>query len=180
MNGLKEEIDKYKADSEKLPSVQKELDIAKEAMANGDKSPYKVKYDAKVEEFEELKKEFDNYKADVDAKASHAKKVDAYKQLLKDAGVSEKRIDAIIKVSQVDDVEFDKEGNVTNAKELTKAIESEWEDFIVKKSEQGANTSNPPQNTGGSAIMTREEIMKIADTNERQKAWENFLENERK
>lgn len=176
VNGLKEEIDKYKADAGKLSSVQKELNEAKEAMANGDKSPYKVKYEAKVEELAELKKQFDEYKADVDAKESHAKKVDAYRQLLKEAGVSEKRIEAVLKVSDVDNVELDKDGKVKDAEELTNAIKSEWADFIVTQSEQGATTSKPPQNNGGNK-MTRADIYQkdengryVLSSSERQKA----------
>lgn len=173
VNGLKEEADKYKADAQKLSSVQKELNEAKEAMSNGDKSPYKVKYEAKVEEFEDLKKEFDKFKADVEEKESHTKKTEAYRQLLKDAGVSEKRIDSILKISPIDDVEIDKDGKVKNADKLTETIKSEWADFIVKQSEQGANVSNPPANNG-TGKKTKEEILAIKDTAERQKA---MLEN---
>ena len=173
VNGLKDEAEKYKADAKKLPSIQKELDEVKEAMANGDRSPYKVKYEALVEEKAELQKQFDEYKADVDAKESHAKKADAYKQLLKDAGVSEKRIDSIIKVSDVNHVEFDKDGKVKNANELTETIKSEWADFIITKTEQGANVSNPPANNG-TGKKTKEEIFAIKDTAERQRV---MLEN---
>lgn len=179
VDGLKDEADKNKADAEKLKSVQKELNEAKEAMANGDKSPYKVKYEAKVEELEELQKEFDKYKADVDAKAITAKKTDAYRQLLKEAGVSEKRIDAVLRVSPIDDVELDEEGKIKDAKKLTDNIKSEWADFIVEVSEQGAYVSTPPQNNGGSKAWTKEEILKIQDTSERQKAWAEFIEQER-
>lgn len=179
VNGLKDEAEKYKSDAEKLQSVQKELKEAREAMANGDKSPYKVKYEAKVEELSELQKEFNDFKADIDAKAIATKKTDAYRKLLKDAGVSEKRIDAVLRVSPVDSVEFDKDGNVKGADKLTEAIKSEWADFIVDVSEQGANTPTPPDNNGGKKVLTKEEILKIQDTAERQAAWADFLENER-
>lgn len=179
VDGLKDEADKNKADAEKLKSVQKELNEAKEAMANGDKSPYKVKYEAKVEELEELQKEFDKYKADVDAKAITAKKTEAYRQLLKEAGVSEKRIDAVLRVSPIDDVELDKDGKIKDAEKLTENIKSEWADFIVTQSEQGADVSTPPQNNGGNKVWTKEEILKIQDTSERQKAWAEFIEQER-
>lgn len=169
VNGLKEEIDKYKADAGKLPSIQKELDEIKGAMASGEKSPYKVKYEAKVEELEDLKKQFEDYKADITAKETHAQKSDAYRQLLKEAGVNEKRIDAILKISDVDSVEFDKDHKVKDADKLTEAIKSEWADFIVKQTTQGANTANPPANTGGGK-KTKEEIFAIKDTMERQKA----------
>lgn len=179
VNGLKEEIDKYKADAEKLPAVQKELNTAKEAMANGDKSPYKVKYEALVEENEKLQQQFDNFKADVDAKELLAKKTDAYRHLLKDTGVSEKRIESILKVSDIESVELDKEGKIKDVDNLKNYLEKEWADFIVKTTEQGASVSNPPQTTGGGKVWTKEEILKIKDTTERQKAWGEFLIQER-
>lgn len=173
VNGLKDEAEKYKADAQKLPSVQKELNELKDAMSNGDKSPYKVKYEAKVEEYDELKKEFDKYKDDVAKEQTLAKKTDAYRQLLKDAGVSEKRIDAVLKVSPVDSVEFDKDGKVKDADKLMETIKSEWSDFIPTETEQGADVSKPPANNGGGK-KTKEEIMAIKDTAERQRV---MLEN---
>ena len=68
VNGLKDEIEKYKSDAEKLPGVTKERDDLKKAAveANG-KNPFKVKYDA-------LKEDFDNYRKDVQAKESRTRK----------------------------------------------------------------------------------------------------------
>lgn len=163
VNGLKDEIEKYKTDAEKLPGVTKERDDLKKAAdeANG-KNPFKVKYDA-------LKEDFDNYKKDVEAKESKAKKGTAYKALLKEAGVSEKRIDAILKVSDVDGLEFDDEGKVKNSADLVKAIQSEWADFIVSEGKDGAKTPTPPAGSG-KTYKTKEEIYAIKDTAERQKA----------
>ena len=123
VNGLKDEIEKYKADAEKLPGVQKELKkLQDDADANG-RDPYKVKYEA-------MKEEFESYKKDVETKETKAKKDAAYKALLKEAGVSEKRIDTVLKVSDIDSLEFDEEGKVMNQKDLIKTIKSEWSDFI--------------------------------------------------
>ena len=176
VNALKEERDTYKTDASKLQSVQKELDELKEATKNGDKSPYKVKYEAKVEELVNLQKEFDDYKNDVSAKEVASQKRSAYKKLLKETGVSEKRIDAIVKVTDLSTLEFDKEGNLKDKDNLVENIKSEWSDFIGTVSEQGASTANPPSNNGGKT-MTREEIYKkdehgryLLSTEERQKA----------
>lgn len=176
VNALKEERDNFKADAKKAEKLQKEIDDLNESMKNGERSPYKVKYEAKVEEYNDLKKEFDDYKADVSAKELDAKKSSAYKELLKNAGVSEKRIDAIIKVTDLSKVEIDNDGKIKDSDSLMKNIKDEWSDFIVTQSEQGAQTANPPQNTGG-AKMTRAEIYKkddhgryVLSTAERQKA----------
>lgn len=180
VNGLKEEIDKYKADANRLPNVEKELEEARSAMSNGEKSPYKVKYEAIVEERNQIQKDFDDFKASVAAKEALSKKQTAYRQLLKDVGVSEKRIDAIMRVSNFDSLEFDKDDHLKNTDELKENIKSEWSDFIVTEGVQGTHVANPPMNTGGSKVLSREEIMKIKDTAERQNAWAIYLENERK
>ena len=164
---IKDERDKYKEDAEKLPDVQKQLDGYKEAEKNGEKDPYKVKYEAIKEEFEEFKK-------NVDAEKVTAKKSEAYKKLLKDAGVSDKRIAAVLKVSDLDKVEFDKEGNVKDADKLTEAIKTEWADFIQTSTVSGASVPNPPANNTNT-VKSKEEIMKITNTAERQKAWKERL-----
>ena len=161
-DNYKAEVEKYKADADKLPKVQKELDELKEIVEKGDKDPYKVKYEA-------LKEDFDSYKAEQEKKETHGKKESAYRNLLKDAGVSEKRIDAVLRVSDVDSIEFEDDGKVKDAKALMKDIAKEWEDFIVKEDTQGANTSNPPQGNGKS-YKTMDEIMAIKDDGIRQQA----------
>lgn len=152
VDALKAERDGYKADAEKLPSVQKELDTLKAAAEKDGKDPYKVKYEA-------IKEEFEAYKKDQTAKESKAAKTDAYRALLKEAGVSEKRIEAVLRVSDVDAVELDKDGKIKGADKLRESIKTEWADFITSKFVKGANTPNPPVNTGGT-LKSREEIYK--------------------
>ena len=162
VNALKADIDSFKADSEKLASVQKELDALKENVEkDADKNPWKVKYDA-------LKEEFEGYKAEEKAKVTKAQKEDAYKALLKECGVAEKRIAAVVKVSDIDSIELDKDGNIKDSDKLKDSIKEEWSDFIPVEETKGAEVSNPPGNTGGK--KTKEEILAIKDTAERQKA----------
>lgn len=166
VSALKDEIADYKDDAEKLPNVQKELDKlkkeAEEAEKKGEKDPYKVKYDA-------IKEEFENYKKDISAKETKANKEKFYSELLKEAGVSEKRIAAILKVTDLDKMEIGDDGKLKDAKDLTKAIKEEWADFITTTKETGAQTATPPSGGSGKA-MTKDEIMKIKDAGERQKA----------
>lgn len=162
VTGLKGEIDKYKEAETKLANVQKELDQLKQDAENREgKNPWKVKYDA-------LKEEFDGYKAEEQAKATKSAKVTAYKKLLKEIGISEKRIDAVTKVAELDKIELDKDGSIKDVDELKASLKKEWEDFIQTPGEKGATTPNPPSNTGGK--RSKEEIMAIKDTAERQKA----------
>lgn len=159
VNGLKDKLDeaeKYKAKAEQYDEAKKELDALKdEVTKNGD--------------YEALKKEFDNYKADVEAKAARSKKEEAYKEILKDAGIPEKHYAKILKYSDVDGVEIGKDGKIKTAKELLESIKEEWGDHIETKFQSGVKTPTPPGSTGGGK-MSKEEIMKIKDSSERQKA----------
>lgn len=163
-DALKADRDKYKADAEKLPAVQKELDELKTAQTGED--PYQKKY-------EELQKEFNDYKAEIESRDTTAKKEQAFRAILKEIGVSDKVIDNVIKVSDVSKIEFDDKGEVKGADDLKKSLSTEWAGFISTKKEEGANSANPPANDGKST-MTKEQIRAIADPVARQKA---MLEN---
>ena len=155
VNALKEERDKYKKDAEALPEVQKERDKLKEAAEKNPDGIYKQQY-------EDLKTEYDKYKADVEAKAVKAQKTELYRKLLKDAKVSEKRIDSILRVSDVDALELDKDGNVKDADAVTKKIAEEWADFVVKEEAHGARTQTPPVNNGGKVSGTPSRAAELA------------------
>lgn len=162
VSGLKDELDKansYKEKAEKLDSVQKELnDLKSEVAKNGGKS------------YEALKKEFDDYKADVAKKEARSLKEAAYKEVLKDAGIPEKHWAKILKYSDVDGVELDDKGQINTKSDVLKSIKEEWSDHIETKGQNGAQTSNPPAGNGGGSAKTKDEIMKIKDSAERQKA----------
>lgn len=162
VDALKEQRDALKADAEKLPVVQKELDELKATAEKSGDDTYKVKYEA-------LKEDFEAYKKEQNEKETHGKKVDAFRELLKEVGISEKRIGSVLKVSDVDSIEFDDEGKVKGVDELKKSIGDEWSDFIVQKETKGANTSTPPAGSGKS-YKSKDEIMAIKDTKERQAA----------
>lgn len=163
-DALKSDRDKYKEEASKVADLQKEIaDLTSERDALQKKADENESY---KEKYENEHKAFDDYKKDVDTERQNNKKAEAYKALLKKAGVSDKRIDAVMKVPF--EVELDDKGEVKDADKVVENIKSEWSDFIVTTSEKGAGTENPPANSGGK--MTKEEIMKIKDTNERQKA----------
>lgn len=159
-DALKQERDQYKADAEKLPAVQQELNDLK-ATTDG-KNTWKVKYEA-------LREDFEDYKNQQTAKETKANKEAAYKVLLENAGVAPKRIAAILKVTDLDSVELDDSGNVKDAEKHTETIKEEWADFIQTTSTKGAATATPPS-TSGKGTKTKEEIWAIKDPSERQKA----------
>lgn len=162
VTALKEARDSYKADAEKLADVEKKLADANEKLKDVKPDEYKEKYD-------KVKAEFDKFKADTAAKESRTKKEDAYKAILKDANIPEKHFAKIIKYSDIDGLEFDDKGELSNKSELLKSIKEEWGDHIEQTGTQGANVQNPPA-SGGQGKKTKEEILKIKDTQERQKA----------
>lgn len=157
VNALKAQADKYKEDAEKLPNVQKQLDELS-------------KDDGYKEKYTQLKEDFDNYKAEVAEKETTEKKTALYKKMLKEVGVSDKRLDTVIKVDGdiIKGIKISDDGKIENVDALKEKTKEAWADFIVKSETHGTNPANPPSNTGGS--MSKEDIMKIKDDGERQKA----------
>ena len=161
VDALKADRDAYKEDAAKLAAVQKELD---ELKAKGDDG-YKAKYEAE-------KAAHDALKADIAAKETKKAKTDAYRELLKGANIDEKRIATILRAEAptIDKIELDADGKIKNAEQYTESIKSDWADFIVTQSAKGANTATPPANGGTATTKTKEDILKIKDAGERQKA----------
>lgn len=150
VNALREDIAKYKADAEKLPTVQKELDDMK---ANTNDS-WKEKHD-------KLKGEFDTYKKDVEAKETHSKKVEAYKAILRDANLSEKGIEKAIKYAEWDKIELEADGKLKGASDHIKSVKEEWAEYVTTTTTTGAKTSTPPANNGNSGV-TKEDFQKMS------------------
>ena len=161
VDALKADRDTYKEDAAKLAAVQKESDALK---AKGDDG-YKAKYEAE-------KAAHDALKADIAAKETKKAKTDAYRELLKGANIDEKRIATILRAEAptIDKIELDADGKIKNAEQYTQSIKSDWADFIVTQSAKGTNTATPPANGGAASTKTKEDILKIKDAGERQKA----------
>ena len=159
VNDLQTEINTYKKDSETLVTVQKELDDLKKNTAD---------YDELKTKYSDEHKAFEDYKKNVEETNSLNRIKDAYKALLKAQKVDEKRIDAILKVTDLKEQKLDKDGKFENESKLVESIKEEWKDFIVTEENRGKPVENPPANSG--KVKTREEIMKIKNTEERQKA----------
>ena len=157
-DALKADRDKYKADAEKLADVQNKLDKANETIAKNGDGEVVPKSD-----YDKIKKEYDDYKAGIDAEKTHSAKETAYRELLKAAGVSDKRISAVVKVTDIDTIELDKDGKIKDADERTTNIKTEWADFIETTTTHGAKTANPPANNGKGNGKTKEEILAIKD-----------------
>ena len=143
---LKAERDKYKGNADKVSDLQLQLDKANEQLKAAGDDGYKAKYEA-------IKDEFDGFKQEIETQKAAKLKSDAYEQLLKDAGVSEKRIAAVLKVSDLANIELDADGKIKDADKLTENIKAEWSDFIQTQGTQGADVPNPPSNNGGNVDL---------------------------
>ena len=161
VTGLKEEIDQYKSDALKLPEVQKELDAATKTLKDSTKDSYKVKYEA-------IKEEYEGYKKGIEEGKLKTAKQDAYRKLLKESKIDDKRIDAVIKVSEsiIEGIELDADGKAVNQASLIEGIKTEWADFIVTEGVEGAKTSTPPANNGGTNFEGMSLAEKMAYANE--------------
>lgn len=136
------EADKYKADADKLPEVQKELDGFK----NGE--DFKAKYEKEHTDFED-------YKATIARNEETAKKKAAYRQLLLDENINEKRLDAVIRTTDFEKINLDKDGKLEKIADLKKAINDEWGDFKVTVHERKPAIATPPSGGSGSSQPSR-------------------------
>lgn len=162
VDGLKEQLKQFKDSAEKLPDVQRQLDELKATAKNSG-------------DYDKLKKEFDDYKAEVKSRETLAAKKEALKKIAKDANLTEAGIAKAVKYTNFDEIELDDDGNVVDAKALMKSLKEEWSDYVQTTKPQGAKTATPPDENGSHTVKTREEIMKIKDTAERQRAWAEYL-----
>lgn len=154
VDGLKEERDRYKADAEKLPGVQKELDDLK---GKGDDG-YKEKYESEH-------KAFEDYKTSVAAEKTTAAKEKALETALKKVGIADKRLQSVARLCKgdglLDKLELDEKGAIKDSDKLETSLKESYSDYIVTTSTQGANAPNPPANNGGSGSITAEAFKKM-------------------
>lgn len=163
VSAIKDDRDAYKESAEKLKETEK-------ALAEATK---KLESDDSHDKLEKLQKEYEDYKKSVSEKELKSAKEKALKKILKDAGIPDKWTDRASKSISLEEIKMNEKGEPEDNKELVERIKTEWADVIGKVETQGANVSNPPSNDG-KGTTTKEDIMKIKDTAERQKA---ILEN---
>lgn len=125
------------------------------------------------EKYDTINQEFDEYKKEVKKNHQNDIKKELYKDLLIENGVSEKQISSILEVTKFDEIELDENEKLADVEALNDNIHSKWDGFIVKNSFSGVNAENPPENNSGT---TKNDIMKIKDTVERQQEIANHLE----
>ena len=135
VDGLKSKLEGYKSEAEKVPQL--EARIAELDGKEDHSGEYKEQYDT-------LKAEFDNYKEQVERERELEQKKDLYRSLLRKAKVDEQRIDAVLKVTDVSQLEVE-DGKLKDEDELEKQVKGEWAAFIVQTEKKGAQVDNPPK-----------------------------------
>ena len=112
--------------------------------------------------------EYDKLKAATEARENETKVKAAYRKLLKSEKIDDDVLDAVMDATKFDGMKLDKDGNLQGADKLSEGIRSRWSKFVVTEGVKPTPTRTPP--TGGKLNRTKEEIMSIRDTAERQQA----------
>lgn len=157
VDGLKADVTRYKADAEKLPGVQKQLDDLKAAGDGG----YQEKY-------EKEHKAFEDFKADVTAKESKAAKEKAVRAYFESKNITGANLDLAMRGcgEEMSTLELDGE-KIKDTKSLDALVDGTYKSLVSKPAvrlDMGARL-----NEGGKP-MTKDEIMKITDRTERRAA----------
>lgn len=161
---LKDQLQTYKADAEKLHSVQKELDDLKAAGDGG----YKEKYEAEV-------KAHNEYRQQVESEKETARTDADVLAICKEAGITrESSLRLVAKDFDRSKIERDKDGNISNRAKLLETVKADYADFIGMPGREGTPPTTPPTG-GGSHSKTKKEIIDMTDPVARQAEMMNNL-----
>lgn len=165
VDGLKEDIQRYKADAEKLPGVQKELDDLKKDNGNDFKARY-----------EKERQDFQAYKDGIAKKEAAAAKEKAARAYFESKGIPAKSMGLVIRGAkgEIESLELDGE-KIKDASALDSLLDGDYKGLIGRAKKTGTETETPPDASGGA--KSRAEIYKkddkgryILSAAERQKA----------
>lgn len=157
VDGLKADVTRYKADAEKLPGVQKQLDDLKAAGDGGYKEKYEQEHSA-----------FEAFKTDITAKESKAAKERAVRAYFESKNITGANLDLAMRGcgEEMSALELDGE-KIKDTKSLDALVDGTYKSLVSKPAvrlDMGARL-----NEGGKP-MTKDEIMKITDRTERRAA----------
>lgn len=157
VDGLKADVTRYKADAEKLPGVQKQLDDLKAAGDGGYKEKYEKEHSA-----------FEAFKTDITAKESKAAKEKAVRAYFESKNITGANLDLAMRGcgEEMSALELDGE-KIKDTKSLDALVDGTYKSLVSKPAvrlDMGARL-----NEGGKP-MTKDEIMKITDRTERRAA----------
>ena len=138
LDDAKRDATRYKAEAEKLPGVQKELDELKGG------EDWKAKY-------EKEKSDHQAYRDQVAQEATAAKVKAAYRKLLTEEKISEKTLDSILNATDYSKMKLKDDGTLDGVEDLKKDIDTKWGGFRVSTRQRGEKVDNPPAGDNGGA-----------------------------
>ena len=154
---LKDDLTKYKADAEKLPGVQKELDDLKAAGDGG----YKEKYEKEHSDFEA-------FKTDLTAKESKAAKEKAVRAYFESKNITGANLDLAMRGCGEEMAALELDGEkIKDTKSLDALVDGTYKGLVSK---QTVRVDTGARFNGGGKPMTKDEIMQITDRAERRAA----------
>lgn len=159
VDALKDKLRDAESKADELKDVQKELDDLKKTTDGA--NDWKKKYD-------DEKKAFDDFKKEVAGKESAAAKDKAVRAYFEGKGIKGDNLEIAIRGAKDEIAGISLDGEkIKDTKSLDDLIAGTYKGLVSKTQTNGAGTSTPPNNSGGK--KTREEIMAIKDTAERQR-----------
>lgn len=169
VKGLKAKLAEAEEKAEKFEEVQKELE-------KHQKDDYKAKYEKEHKDFEE-------YKSSVTQKEAKTAKEAAAKAYFEGKGITGKNLEIAMRGAkeEIEALEL-ADGKIKSEKALDDLVAGTYACLVVTKAKEGAKTPTPQggsQDAGGGKL-TKDQIMEIKDTAERQKAWKDFLTDKNK
>ena len=137
VDGLKEQVKTYKADAEKLPNVQKELDDLKAAGDGGFK-----------EKFEKEHSDFENFKKTIQEKETKAAKESAAKAFFESKGITGNSLEIAMRGSSAEIAALDLDGEkIKDSSALDALVNGTFKALVSTTTTKGANIPNPPVTT---------------------------------
>ena len=154
---LKDDLTKYKADAEKLPGVQKELDDLKAAGDGGYKEKYEKEHSA-----------FEAFKTDITAKESKAAKEKAVRAYFESKNITGANLDLAMRGCGEEMAALELDGEkIKDTKALDALVDGTYKGLVSK---QTVRVDTGARFNGGGNPMTKDEIMRITDRAERRAA----------
>lgn len=154
---LKADLTKYKADAEKLPGVQKELDDLKAAGDGGYKEKYEKEHSA-----------FETFKTDITAKESKAAKEKAVRAYFESKNITGANLDLAMRGCGEEMAALELDGEkIKDTKSLDALVDGTYKGLVSK---QTVRFDTGARFNGGGKPMTKDEIMQINDRAERRAA----------
>ena len=162
VDGLKEQVNTYKADAEKLPNVQKELDDLKAAGDGGFK-----------EKFEKEHSDFENFKKTIQEKETKVAKESAAKAFFESKGITGNSLEIAMRGSSAEIAALDLDGEkIKDSSALDALVNGTFKALVSTTTTKGANIPNPPVTTPNKAYSA-DDIRKMSPA-EINKNWDSI------